>query len=140
MYITKEKFWEICKKYSSLLVMEGDAVKALNFVHDLLTAEADAIKEREPGAFVSIDRLNVAAGEVFDICSDVDSETFGGGLSMLSFTFNSVKVLRAWLNKKRRECEGPEEYDQWLRGFFDKGNTVYVRREEYDYWACYELI
>ena len=76
MYITKEKFEELCKKYDSLLVVESDAVDALNFVHDLLAAEADAIKAVEPEATATIDRLNEAAYEVYNICGDVDNETF----------------------------------------------------------------
>ena len=67
---------EICKKYSSLLVMKGDAVEALNFVHDLLTAEADAIKEKEPTATVTIKRLEDAAYEVFSVSGEVDWQEF----------------------------------------------------------------
>lgn len=44
MYITKEKFKEICKKYPTLVLSESDTEYALNFVEDLLKAEADAIK------------------------------------------------------------------------------------------------
>lgn len=79
MYITKEKFKEICKKYPTLLMCDGDAVDALNFVDDLLTAEAEAIKEREPDATAAIDRLKVASYEVYDLCGDVDNETFWEG-------------------------------------------------------------
>ena len=59
---------------------------------------------------------------------------------MLNMEFASVRALRDWLDKKRCECEGPEEYDAWLQDFFDRGNTVSVRGEEYDYWACWELL
>lgn len=76
MYITKEKFVEICKRYSTLLICDGDAVDALNFVRDLLEAEADAIKEHEPQATASIGRLNEAAYEVFSMSGDVDNEDF----------------------------------------------------------------
>lgn len=79
MYITKEKFQEICKNHSSLLVLDGDVMEALNFVQEILEAEADAVKEREPNATVSIDRLNKAAYEVFSICGDVGGEEFGEG-------------------------------------------------------------
>ena len=77
MYITKEKFEAICKKYSTLLICDGDAVDALNFVQDLLDAEADALKECEPEATAAIDRLNAASYEVYDLCGDVDNEAFG---------------------------------------------------------------
>lgn len=76
MYITKEKFEEIRKKYSGLLILNGDVVDALNFVQDLLEAEADATKEHEPCAITSIDRLNVAAYEVFSICNEIANEEF----------------------------------------------------------------
>lgn len=76
MYITKGKFEEICKKYSSLLVVEGDVAEALNFVQELLEAEADALKNVEPEATASIDRLNAAAYEVFDIQGDIENEEF----------------------------------------------------------------
>lgn len=79
MYITKEKFGEIRKKYSTLLILDSDAADALNFVRDLLEAEADAIKEKEPQATASIDRLNTAAYEVYEICGDVDNGEFGEG-------------------------------------------------------------
>ncbi len=59
---------------------------------------------------------------------------------MFNMNFTSVRELREWLDKKRCECEGPEEYDEWLQGFFDRGNTVTVRGEEYNYWACWELL
>ncbi len=77
MYITKEKFEEICKKYPTLIFSEGDAEDALNFVEDLLEAEADAIKAVEPEATASINRLNAAAYEVYDLCGDVGNEAFG---------------------------------------------------------------
>lgn len=76
MYITKEKFNELREKYSTLLIVNSDVVDALNFVQELLEAEADAIKEREPDATATIDRINRAAYEVFDICGDVDNERF----------------------------------------------------------------
>ena len=78
MYITREKLTELREKYSTLLIVNSDVVDALNFVRELLEAEADAIKEREPYATASIDRLNAAAYEVFDICCDIDNERFLG--------------------------------------------------------------
>lgn len=76
MYLTKEKFEKLRKKYSNLIIVDSDVVDALNFVQELLEAEADAIKEREPDATAAIDRINRAAYEVFDICGDVDNERF----------------------------------------------------------------
>lgn len=76
MYITKEKFEGICQNHSSLLVVESDVVDALMFVQELLEAEVDAIKAVEPEATASIDRLNAAAYEVFDIQSDIENEEF----------------------------------------------------------------
>ena len=76
MYITKEEFDKLREKYSTLLIVNSDVVDALNFVQELLEAEADAIKAREPDAAASIDRLNKAAYEVFDICGEVDNENF----------------------------------------------------------------
>lgn len=54
---------------------------------------------------------------------------------MLNMEFASKRSLQEWLGKKRCECESPEEYDAWLQNFFEEGNTVSVRGEEYDYWA-----
>lgn len=76
MYITKEKFDEIREKYSTLLIVNSDVVDALNFVQELLEAEADAIQAAEPDATFTIDRINAAAYEVFDICGEVDNERF----------------------------------------------------------------
>lgn len=58
MYMSKEKFDEIKAKHT--------------FVQDLLEAEADAIKNREPHATASIGRLNEAAYEVFSIAGEFD--------------------------------------------------------------------
>ena len=76
MYLTKEKFEEIVRKHSSLLIVDGDAGEALEFVRELLEAEADALKEQEPDATSSIRKLNDAAYQVWDICSDVESGAF----------------------------------------------------------------
>ena len=76
MYITKEKFEELKKKYSNLLIMGSDVRDALNFVQDFLEAEAEAIKECEPDATASINRLNMAAYEVSDLCGEIENENF----------------------------------------------------------------
>ena len=76
MYITREKFEEICKKYHGLLLIERDIEDAFSFVQELLEAEADATKELEPQAFRSIDRLNAAAYEVFNLGNEIENEEF----------------------------------------------------------------
>ena len=48
-------------------------------VSDILTAEADAIKEKEPYATASINRLEAAAYEVFSVCGDIENENFSEG-------------------------------------------------------------
>lgn len=48
MYMSKEKFDEIKAKHSTTIVVDADVGEALAFVQDLLEAEADAIKNREP--------------------------------------------------------------------------------------------
>ena len=63
MYMSKEKFDEIKAKHSTTIVVDADVGEALAFVQDLLEAEADAIKNREPHATASIGRLNEAAYE-----------------------------------------------------------------------------
>ena len=44
-----------------------------------MTAEADAIKEKEPYATASINRLETAAYEVFSVCGDIENENFSEG-------------------------------------------------------------
>ena len=61
MYMSKKKFDEIKAKHSTTIVVDADVGEALAFVQDLLEAEADAIKNREPHATASIGRLNEAA-------------------------------------------------------------------------------
>lgn len=48
MYLKKETLEQIKRKYSVLIVSDDDVVDAFNLVNDIMTAEADAIKEREP--------------------------------------------------------------------------------------------
>lgn len=59
---------------------------------------------------------------------------------MFNMQFSSVSELRRWLEKKNYESESGEAFSEWLADFFDKGNTVSVCDEEYDFWACWELI
>lgn len=59
---------------------------------------------------------------------------------MFNMIFSSVAELRRWLEKKNYESGSPEAFCAWLSNFFEEGNTVSVRGEEYDYWACFELV
>lgn len=59
---------------------------------------------------------------------------------MFNFTFNSVASLRDWLENKNFESGSPEVFSEWLQNLFDDGSTVTVHGEEYDYWACLELV
>lgn len=54
--------------------------------------------------------------------------------------FSSVADLRRWLERQNDGADSPEAYDEWLQSYFDDGNTITVRGEEYDYWACWELL
>ena len=79
MYLSKVKLEEIKSKYPTLVLMDDDIADAFNMVSDILTAEADAIKEKEPYATASISRLEAAAYEVFSICGDIENENFNEG-------------------------------------------------------------
>lgn len=79
MYLSKVKLEEIKSKYPTLILMDGDIADAFNMVSDILTAEADAIKENEPYATASISRLEAAAYEVFSVCGDIENENFNEG-------------------------------------------------------------
>ncbi|NBH77064.1 hypothetical protein D3Z52_02465 [Clostridiaceae bacterium] len=79
MTMTREKFEEIKSKYPMLLVMDNDVAKAFEFVHEVLEAEAEAIKIAEPYATSTISRLEAAAREVYDVGADVDNEAFSEG-------------------------------------------------------------
>jgi len=57
----------------------------------------------------------------------------------IELSFSNVSTLTKWLKKKNFECDSPEAYDAWLQDFF-KNNIITVDGEEYDYWACWELI
>ena len=45
-------------------------------MQDLLEAEADALKEKEPHATNTIKRLNDAAYQVFEVCGEIENEEF----------------------------------------------------------------
>lgn len=59
---------------------------------------------------------------------------------MFNMNFSSVSELRKWLETKNYESESGEAFSTWLTDFFENGNTISVRDEEYDFWACWELI
>ena len=76
MYITREKFEEICKKHNIFPPLEEGAEDALNFTQELLEAEIKAVKAVEPSAITTIDRLKRAAQEVSDLCGEIMDEGF----------------------------------------------------------------
>lgn len=71
LYMSEEKFAEICRDYSTTILDDGDANNAFWFVYDLLLAEAEALKAKEPWATATIARLEAAAHEVFMMESDI---------------------------------------------------------------------
>lgn len=62
------------------------------------------------------------------------------GQVKVDLQFSNVSELRRWLERKSDDSESPEAYDEWLQSFFDDGNSVSVCGNEYDYWACWELL
>lgn len=66
MYMTKQKFDEIKKRHSTLLILNDDTSEALEFVQELLEVEADALKEKCAYATRSIAETESAAHQVFD--------------------------------------------------------------------------
>ena len=76
MVMSKQAFDEIVRRYSSLLLTADDAVDALDFAHDLLNAEADALKEKCPYATRTIDDLEAAAFRLSCACSDIENKEF----------------------------------------------------------------
>lgn len=79
MYMTKEKFDEIKKKYPTLLVLDDDVGETLDFVQELLEAEADALKNKCGYATRSIAGMESAARQVFDVRREIDNGGFGDG-------------------------------------------------------------
>lgn len=79
MYMTKEKFDEIKRKHSTLLILDNDADETLEFVQELLEAEADALKEKCAYATKSIAEVENAVHQVFDMRREIDNECFGDG-------------------------------------------------------------
>ena len=65
----REKFKEILKEHS---IYGEEPEEILYAVHDMLTLIANETKENEPYAINSIDRLEKAAYEVFNLANDLD--------------------------------------------------------------------
>ncbi len=78
MYMSKEKFAEIKNKYSTLLVLDGDASEAFAFVQDMLEAEAEALKEKCPYATRSIADTESSARQVMDMRQEIENNEFEG--------------------------------------------------------------
>lgn len=76
MVLSKEAFKKICKERPSLLLTEDDPVDALYFTTDLIEAEIKALKEKCPYATHTIDRLESALHEVYELARDADNEDF----------------------------------------------------------------
>lgn len=79
MYMSKEKFNEVKRKHNTLLVLDDDVGEALEFVQELLEAEADALKEKCAYATRSIAEMESAARQVFDMQGEIGDERFGDG-------------------------------------------------------------
>ena len=79
MYLSKEKLAEISAKHGTLIILDSDAAEALEFAYDVMIAESDAIKEREPDATNAIDRLERSAYELYEVFHDVESDNFSEG-------------------------------------------------------------
>lgn len=77
MTISKEKVHAIAKKYGSTIINDDDAENAFRFVWDILVAEADALREKEPYAFVTINEVEHSAYCVNDLMDDI-SEAMEG--------------------------------------------------------------
>lgn len=76
MYISKQKLDEIKKEYSTLIMTDSDVVDAFNLVHDILMAEAEAIRAKASYATASISRLEQSAYEAFSIGGEIDNGVF----------------------------------------------------------------
>ena len=75
MVLSKEAFKEIVKEHSTLLVLDEDAACALYFAADVIESEIKALKEKCP-ATRTIDRLESALHEVYELARDADNEDF----------------------------------------------------------------
>lgn len=76
MVMSKETYQKIVKRYSSLLLTEDDAADALDFAHEILNAEADALKEKFPYATRTISDLEAAAFQLSCMGTDIGNGEF----------------------------------------------------------------
>jgi hypothetical protein len=65
--MTKDTFEAIKKQYGNLLIVESDVEDALDFVRDLLEAEAQYIERTEPYATNTVRTLLSGAYEIFSL-------------------------------------------------------------------------
>ena len=79
MYMTKQKFDEIKKRYPTLLVLDSDVSNVFEFVRDMLEAEADALEKKCAYATRSIADTEKAASQVYDMQNDIEHDEFGDG-------------------------------------------------------------
>lgn len=79
MVLSKKAFNEIVKEHSTLLVLDEDAACALYFAADVIEAEIKAVKEKYPYATRTIDCLESALHEVYELARDADNEEFSEG-------------------------------------------------------------
>lgn len=76
MVLSKEAFKKIVKEHSTLLVLDEDAACALYFAADVIEGEIKALKEKCPYATRTIDSLESALHEVYELARDADNEDF----------------------------------------------------------------
>lgn len=78
MIMTRKQYEEIRDRYNQrLCLLEDDWPICLDFVQELLAAEAKAIEEKAPYATQTIDRLMKAECEVFNLQQEIEKD-FGG--------------------------------------------------------------
>lgn len=71
MYIKKSKLKEIMNNYPTI-VDSDDVEAALYFVRDLLEAEAEATKQAEPHATITVADMEKAANTIGDLIYNLD--------------------------------------------------------------------
>ena len=77
MYMTIDEYKTFMKEAGGTTIYDlHDAVDALDFVSDLLCAEAEALKKLEPYAKSEIAELEAAARKVAELTWSVDNEEF----------------------------------------------------------------
>lgn len=76
MVLSKEAFKKIVKEHSTLLILDEDAACALYFAASVIEAEIKAIKEKCPYATRTIDSLESALHEVYELARDTENEEF----------------------------------------------------------------